>query len=250
MYPHSGSRKRSSSYSAAPYKKPRSVPQTAARYIPRPPVPENKYFDSVLAATSIPATAASWASTELDPTTLNCLFAPVQGTGISDRIGRKVHVTKLKLRGVVHYTSVTSQTVVKPFPWVRIIVVQDMQTNGAQLNGEDVMQASTTAAAISQTVTYQNLANFGRFKILKDKTIMMNTVENADNANVTSGSIDFGNYPFKCTIKFRKPVVVHYNSTNGGTVADAVDNSFHVLAIGTDTSCQLLYSCRTVFVDA
>lgn len=240
-----------SSYDNKPYKKPRpAVVPARPAYVPRPMNPERKYFDSTLAVTQLQATAASWASGEVDPATANALFCPVQGTGISDRIGRKVHVLKLKIHGLVGYTAVSAQTAVQHYPFARIIVVQDTQTNGAPLNAEDVMQASATAATANQCLAFSNLANLGRYRILKDKTIMLNATQSDNNGSATTISQDFGNYPFKCNITFRKPVVVHYNATNGGTVADTVDNSFHVIALSTGTSVSLVYQCRVVFVDA
>lgn len=252
-------RKRSSSYANKPYKKPRAAIVASAR--PKymrvqgrsagalVASPENKYYDTTFPATAMAATAASWASTEMDPATKLTLCCPVQGTGISDRVGRKIHVTKLKLRGTVGYSVAGSLSSVSSMPEVRILIVQDLQTNGAQLNGEDVMASSATAAVANQILTYQNLANFGRFKVLKDKQLDFKTGIAANNASATTISQELSSISFKCTLKFRKPVVVHFNSTNGGTVADIVDNSFHVLALGSNTSCTLAYECRVVFVD-
>ncbi len=58
---------------------------------------EMKYFDAERANVAIGA-SVDWTATEVDPATLNTLFAPVKGTGINNRIGRKVHVHKVKIR--------------------------------------------------------------------------------------------------------------------------------------------------------
>lgn len=211
---------------------------------------ENKYFDTTYPLTALVATAANWANAECDPATKATLCCPVQGSGISDRVGRKIHVTKLKIRGNVSYTLSGTLASVASMPEVRICVVQDMQTNGAQLNAEDVMASSATAAVTNQILTFQNLGFFGRFRVLKDKQLSFKTGIVSNNASATTISQELATIPFKCTIKFRKPVVVHFNSTNGGTVADIVDNSFHVIALSTVTSAALSYESRVVFVDA
>ena len=56
---------------------------------------------------------------------------------------------------------------------------------------------------------------------------------------------------FNWNIRFRKPLIVNYNSQNTGNVADIVDNSFHVIAgvNRANTSVQLNYKSRVVFVD-
>ena len=37
--------------------------------------------------------------------------------------------------------------------------------------------------------------------------------------------------PFKFNITFKKPINVRFNNTNGGTIADIVDNSLHLIAL-------------------
>ena len=56
---------------------------------------------------------------------------------------------------------------------------------------------------------------------------------------------------FKYSIYFKKPISVRFNATNGGTVADIVDNSFHVLATCTSTALgpNLYYNCRVCYKD-
>ena len=44
---------------------------------------------------------------------------------------------------------------------------------------------------------------------------------------------------------------IHFNSTNGGTYADIVDNAFNMYCAASDTTLtpSLAYQCRAVFVD-
>ena len=101
-----------------------------------------------------------------------------------------------------------------------------MQTNGTQAGGQLVMTPTTTA--VQAPHTFQNIDNFGRFKVLKDKTAIIQdpNTGGAANSHDSNGKV----VTFKFTIKFRKPIQVRFNNTNGGTVADIIDNSLHFFA--------------------
>lgn len=209
-------------------------------------ITERKYYDSENTGTAIAASSTTWAGGELDPATLNTLFCPVQGDDFNQRNGRKVQVLSIKLRGYVQCVKQADQTGADNAALCRIILVQDRQTNAAQLNAEDVIGSGGANVAHAM---YQNPAFFGRFRVLKDKNIAMQNPSNTyDGTNVeVNGLIRH----FKMNIKFRKPVEVHFNSTNGQTVADIVDNSFHIIANSTngDLAATLFYKCRTTFID-
>jgi len=87
------------------------------------------------------------------------------------------------------------------------------------------MESSTSA--YNSVNAFQNPNNFGRFQVLKDKTF---TLQNP-NASFDATNIEMQGLvkPFKFTHKFKKPIVVRFNATNGGTFADIVDNSWHVI---------------------
>ena len=141
------------------------------------------------------------------------------------------------------------QTAVDVFGGYRFILYQDMQTNGAQAQGEDLMTAPGAASVVMVNTTFQNSANFGRFRVLKDKTFYGEQRPPAvyDGTNIEIGGAQI---PFKMTVKFRKPVVIRFNATNGGSVADIVDNSFHLIGHnGTTVAAAVSYTCRTVYTD-
>lgn len=259
MY-RSGKRKSPSSYSNKPFKKPRQiVPSARPRYMrvagrasgALVVAPEKKYLDNTFTGL-FTAPTTSWAGGELNPATALNLCSPAPGTAINQRVGRKILVHKIKIRGVFGFDTTSGGSAVQFYPTARVIVVQDMQTNGGAamtgINAEDVMQASATAASGNQLCTYANLATLGRFRILKDKKVQYSNGISA--GAVGSISTDFPDIPFKCSITFRKPVVVHFNATNGSTVADVVDNSFHVIGIANSTACRFTYESRCVFTDA
>lgn len=211
-------------------------------------ITERKYYTASrngLALTDL-TTNDDWTGTEADIATTNCLFAPVTGDDFNNRDGRKVQVIAIKIRGFVEADAQTNQTTADQSCMIRMLLLVDKQTNATQFNGEDVLSGQTNTRCIN---AFQNPAFFGRFKVLKDKQfILQNPSMTFDGTNVEQSGV---RRMFKITHKFRKPMVVHFNATNGGTVADIIDNSFHIMA-GYDQgglNPSLTYTVRTTFID-
>lgn len=212
---------------------------------------ERKYFDSYVNDTALSA-GNTWAGTEVDPAG-NCLFYPSEGSDINDRIGRKVTVKSIKIHGCIQCIAQTAQSAADYANMVRLVLYADQQTNATQSQGEELMQDPGAAAALLCGLTFQNTANFGRFKVLRDKTYVLDkppiaALTDAGNTLVQAGLIK----PFKLSYKFRKPYVVRFNATNGGSVADIIDNSFHIIARVNNTgmAATLSYQCRVTYTDA
>ena len=143
-------------------------------------------------------------------------------------------VLKITIRGHISVIAQANQTSADQPGDVRLIMFQDMQTNGSQAQGEDLMAAPGAATGLLCNSTFQNAANFGRFRVLRDKMISLRQAEMVyDGTNIEQEGFTV---PFKLSYRFRKPVVVRFNATNGGNVADIVDNSFHLLAQSTNIS--------------
>jgi len=199
---------------------------------------DNHYFDSELAITSIAAQLNNWQTTEYDPTSKGCLFFPTQGDDISNRQGRKVFVKKIRMRCAISVAAQAGIATADQEAIVRVLVYKDMQTNAAQSQGEDVLSSGTSGESLQMM---GNVANLGRFVVMYDKIhkISQRTMD----AGLQSGAY----ISFKINIK--PNCWVNYNSANGGTVADIVDNSFHIIANTNSASMtpQLQYKCRTVF---
>jgi len=209
-------------------------------------ITERKYFDAELSGGVLVASATSWANAEFDPATLNTLFAPTPGDDFNNRTGRKVQVLSIKIRGHIQVLSQTNQTAEDNATYLRMCLVQDRQTNATQLNAEDVINSGAASVAVNM---FQNPAFFGRFRVIKDKTMVLsNPASSFDGTNIEQNGLV---KPFKLSIKFKKPVVVHFNSSTGGTVADCVDNSFHLIALcsSVELAPTINYKVRTTFID-
>lgn len=209
---------------------------------------EMKYFDTELASTAITTVTTTWpAGTIKDPAVFLTLCVPTVGAAINQRIGREIKVMKIKIKGTILVGTQAAQGAADNGAQIRYVLVQDMQTNAAAMTGA---QLFTDGGAAETTINaFQNLNNFGRFKVLKDKTI------NISNSNIagspTTGDLVQSGWkrPFKCNVNFKEPVRIRFNATNGGSIADIIDNSFHFL-VGQDNvnlAATVAYSCRVAF---
>lgn len=246
-------RRKITSTSTATYN---TVPRTRGVYA----AGEHKYFDT--SGSAILARTEAWTGTTVDPSTLNTLVVPVQGAAIWQRIGREIAVHKLRINGYFQMGGVNNLSAdFIAAQLARVIVVQDMQTNADQMKGEQLF-SNTVNGVVSPNaplMAFQNLDNFGRFKVLKDKVYSLANPNFAnDGTDPTKKDYCALVKHFKFNINFAKPIRIRFNAINGGTVADIVDNSFHILANcrnfgavdATQPPVSISYRCRAVYSDA
>lgn len=241
-----GARTKYRYYQFKPYAGQRQfVPRTMGPFS----VTESKYFDSFVNATAVPE-STDWTGTEVDPAA-ESLFTPQEGSDIDNRIGRKVSVYKLAIRGYISQAIASDQADILANTLIRLILFIDTQTNGVQAQGENLMASPGAATQALTFCTFQNLQNLGRFRVLRDKVIRP-TIEVAGTDGANTNSIQSNPVHFKMTVKFKKPIIVRFNATNGGTVGDIIDNSFHLLAqkSGSNFTHNISYQCRTYYKDA
>jgi len=214
---------------------------------------ETKYFDTGRGSDNTPVEItqlndSDWSGTEIDPVGLNTLFAPSVGSAYNQREGKKCYLKKLKIKGTVRWSVVNNTTSPPPGKMIRILVYMDKQTNGVQSQGEQVLGDTTNPNPMDM---FQNVANFGRFKVLKDKTF---TFDAPNYGTDSDSNYDIGGQirKFKFTKVFRNPLKINFNTGNNGTVADIVDYSFHMIAGATTVVAAtptIEYRVRAVFCE-
>jgi len=216
------------------------VPRTQGAAV----VGEMKYFDTILDGVAVAACTTTWPVARDPSTTVNLgsaavlnplsLFVPTVGAALNQRIGRKVKVMKIKIHGMLTTTAQAGQATADSPCLVRLMLVQDCQTNAAQMTGAQLMNDGTNASTTIHS--FQNPNNFGRFKVIKEKRIVF--ANSAITGDPTAGNVIQSSEArtFKMNVKFKVPVEVHFNATNGGTVADIVDNSWHIIVAANDVS--------------
>lgn len=227
-------------YAAAP----RIPLKRTRRFYGGNPQIEKKFLDSSRA--SMPITSPTDASgAQMDPTTLLALNSLVQGTSQSTRVGNKIYVLNCYVKGSVRILKEVNQVAADQTCQIFVALVKDTQTNGAQLNSQDVF-VNTSAAAFGCPSPMRNLLFHKRFKILKQDTFTLKpSTLSYDGTNLEQGG-DSKDFEWFC--KLNMPVEF---KANAGTVADIVDNSLHLIAFasGQEGSPELTYNARIRFTD-
>ena len=106
---------------------------------------------------------------------------------------------------------------------------------------------TATATSEQTPFTFQNIDNFGRFKVLKDKVGVLQ--DPGLSGDATAHDVNGKVLTFKMTVKFKQPMKIRFNNTNGGTIADIIDNSLHFFANCNSPSFQIKldYLCRVCY---
>jgi len=170
---------------------------------------------------------------------LQCICIPSLGTDYTNRIGRKITVKSIFIRGYVRTeVSASLGAVNVSSQMVRVIVLLDEQPNGGLPAVTDVLQTSDPAAQL-------NLNNRDRFRVLKDKTW---TFDPYLAGSTASRQI----YPFKWYLKCNIDTL--FNAVNGGTIADITSGSILTLVVGSNgagvnTDANAYFSTRCRFLD-
>lgn len=213
---------------------------------------EMKYFDTENSGLTLAAVTTTWvAGTLCDPTsTINLgdaavanpgtLFAPKATAALNGRVGRAVKVMKVKVRGQITVPAQTAQSGADASTRIRLLLVQDQQSNAASMTAAQLL--NDAGAAVSTINSYQNPNQFGRFRVLKDKSWSISNLNLANDTGTTGGIVQAGMViPFKFSYFYSQPVEVHFNATNGGTIADVVDHSWHLVC-----GCQSIAYAPTI----
>jgi len=114
--------------------------------------PETKYFDCGINA-AITTAGTTWADTEVPcdaymtsdgattgAYTASALIPSSIGSGYGQIVGNKYNLKGLRVRGAAWISTLSDQPDINSPVYVRLILVMDTQCNGAQAQGEDIMQ--------------------------------------------------------------------------------------------------------------
>lgn len=175
----------------------------------------------------------TFVSTQVSTTpNLSLLNGIATGTAASQRVGMKVAIRSMELRG---YMRITAGAGVPQMH--RLLIVLDRQPNGAAPG------AITDIVGSANVISLRNLANRKRFKIMYDKVWSFGLFN--------QGGIEEKH--FRAYFKFRRPIIVDFNTGTGGTIADISTNSIYACDIGTvalgatDGQCNMY--CRLRYTD-
>lgn len=207
-------------------------------------VPEEKFYDTSLGVTLItnPTDATGG---EKDPSATSMVSTPARGDGATDRDGKHIWISSVEVAGNVKSPQMEHDTSPRNGSNVMVCLVLDTQTNGAQLNSEDVFvnPAGIGSMAIAPL---RNLLHETRFKVLKSE---MFDVSPVTLSNI--GSNDFAwlgvNRSFRWFVGLNLPV--NFNAGTSASIVNVVDNSLHIIAYAGDTGFDptIEYNARIRF---
>lgn len=182
---------------------------------------ELKFHDTYVTGSTLGQTVA--ASIQTLNTGSTAINGVIQGTGESERIGRKCRFTSLQMRGSVLFEAASSASAPLVPGYVRILVVHDKQANKASLAEEEVLiQRSVGLAADS----LRNMEHISRYTILAD-FIVRQTLYNGTGTGSTQNWIA-QQVSFQKNIKLN--ITTLYDGTPG-TITEITDNAIECMTI-------------------
>lgn len=210
---------------------------------------ERKFLDCVRTSTAVPA-STDFTGLEIQPSSgcTDCLSAPSQGDGPTQRDGHKINILSIYVSGFINLSIFDAETS-QALPSFFIALILNTQTNGAAINSEDVYQnllGTNTGVLCPQ----RNMTGGSRFRVLKKRII---TTPQPSVINDGTNGIDGMTVmmPFKFKINFPKglPVTFTIGSTTAD-VANVVDNSISLICGATITTLNptISYTSRIRFV--
>lgn len=188
---------------------------------------ELKFFDGSKGNTNLSATGAI-----LD----DSLLEIAAGTGESNRIGRKITVKKISIRGF--FKAATATASANTGNRCRIIVYLDKQANGATAAVGDILEDADING-------FRNLTNVGRFYVLYDKIMNVNNLAGAGNG--TTDNYGEAHYGFQMHKSCSIPI--EYSGT-AGAITEFASNNIGVLAIDEESNAAIQYRWRVRFTDS
>lgn len=166
------------------------------------------------------------------------LMAPVPGSDITNRVGRKTLTHSIYIRGLIsaELADQDGPTVgVSPAQLARIIIFIDNQPNGATPIVTDLLTSATSYAQL-------NLNNRDRFKILSDKQFPLHAYAYNTTSGTAVASLS-NSYAFKKFIKCNIETI--FNAGTAATIADITSGAIYMFLIGSiatgsnDATCAL-----------
>ena len=212
---------------------------------------EIKYIDTEQSFWNVPHITGNWTNaTNANPVAENCLFVPLEGNDINNRIGRRCRVLSLNIQGFFNANGQVSQSTADDPCLIRLVLVLDKQANASAISPSQVIQSGT---AVNPTIMFPNYTYLTRYEILHDGMYRLYnpTISFKHSTNLIYQSGLATTFQFSFVPNF--PFYVHFNNDPGNDhdYRTIVDNSFSLLCCcnNDDLLPTLSYKCRVAFCD-
>lgn len=154
--------------------------------------------------------------------TFSTLNLPVNGPELYQRIGRKIYMRNVHLRGVINLANTAANSAQD---FLRVLLIYDRQSNGALPNIASILQDSNAGAG-SSVLSEINLTNRARFQVLRDFQMVPPMFQNG--TFLMSGLDQTRDFQLDWFVKLRG-LEAEFNGVNGGTIADITSGSLFVV---------------------
>lgn len=187
---------------------------------------ENKFFDTAVGQTASSTTGAIF---------LDSICLIPQGVTESTRVGRKCTLRSISMRGQMILPSQTSKNTTTDR--LRYIIYLDKQTNGATATVLGLLESTDVNS-------FRNLAESGRFKVLADNTIALNTLAGSGDGTTEDYGIVSRNFVFnkRCNIP------LEFSATTGA-ITELRSSNIGILFISESARANLQANIRVRFSD-
>ncbi len=204
---------------------------------------ERKFYDTSLVAAALTAPSDSTGG-EHDQSATICLNTAIQGDGESDRDGRKATFQSVFVKGVCTVAAQANNTAGLGASKIYIALVLDTQTNGAQLNSEDVFKNDSASASMVAS-PMRNMQFTQRFRILDTQEFIMQD----PNISYDGTNIEMNGLQQAWQLSSNLTFSTTYSGTTE-TVANITDNSLHIIAFCSALGLvpTISYNARVRFV--
>lgn len=207
-----------------------------------PVYPRNRTTRSMLSEKKVLDINAASYAVENTGTIMALLNGCVAGSQNFNRIGRKICLKSLQIRGVWQAGAATVNDTA-----VRMLIVYDKQPNGAAPTFANVISSQNIAGTVSSLVyDMVNLDNRDRFEIIRDQ---MHVIQAGDISSGYFGSPSIVNVDHYVKLGSRETV---FNAGAAGTVGDIATGSLYVMFIASQANASganFVGSFRTRFED-
>ncbi len=188
---------------------------------------ERKFFDTTKALTVATTGGVIYSDT---------LVAMAIGTGESNRIGRKIQLKGIYMRGSIQ---LNNQTVPgSTADRVRVILYWDKQTNKAAAAVTDLLKTANVDS-------FRNLNNSGRFMFLHDKTYALSSQSGGPLSTTTT---NYGEKRVNLTVSKNVSITIEFVADTP-SVADLASNNIGVMCISQDGLVTIGYTARIRYTD-
>ena len=163
-----------------------------------------------------------------------------QGTTESERIARKAVIKSIDIRYDLKKAEATGADLNNTTTLFRMIIYKDKQANGSAATVTDILEANLIHS-------HFNLANKGRFVILKDKTYELNAIAAASK---TASTITYGTVSLYDRYKKSCSIPIEFDSTTGALTEIRSNNLGILVFVGNSLTgdTTLSIKCRLRYV--